>query len=51
MRSDERSSTIADTAALAQRPTQTDTHSQFWLQGEDVDQPSYTSFGSVQGIG
>src|ERR1700724_2565658 len=31
--------------------TQTDTHPQFWLPGEDVDQPRHTSFGSVQGIG
>jgi hypothetical protein len=33
------------------RLTQTDTLPQFWLLGEDVDQPRYTSFGSVQSIG
>ena len=33
------------------RLTQADTNPQFWLLGEDVNQPRHTSFGSVQGTG
>jgi hypothetical protein len=33
------------------RLTQANTNPQFWLLGQDVDQPGYTSFGSVQDVG